>query len=60
MKRVSFLAIIAAVTLASVSAHAMTYFLVSQWWENGNQMCKYGNGTVLNMGVKVCPQSIQG
>ena len=50
----------ALVMVSSISAYAMTYFLVSQWWENGNQMCKYGNGTVLNVGVKVCPQSIQG
>lgn len=46
--------------LAAAPAHAMTYFLVAQWYENGSQMCKYGNGTVLNMGIKLCPLQIQG
>lgn len=41
-------------------AHAMTYFLVSQWISSGNTFCRYGNGTVLNIGVGVCPLSIQG
>ena len=46
---------------ASVPAQAaMTYFLTAQWYENGNHMCKYGNGTVLNMGYKICPLSIGG
>ena len=36
--------------IASTSAHAMTYYLVSEWWENG---------TVLNMGAKICPLSIR-
>ena len=29
-------------------------------FSNGNQMCQYGNGTVLNIGVGICPLSIQG
>jgi hypothetical protein len=44
----------------SANAYAMTYFLTGSWWENGNQMCRYGNGTVLNMGTSLCPLSIQG
>lgn len=44
----------------SANAYAMTYFLTKSWWSNGNQMCQYGNGTVLNMGISLCPLSIQG
>ena len=33
-------------------------FLKKQWKENGNQMCKYSDGTVLNVGAKTCPVSI--
>lgn len=50
-----------ALFVALLSAHAqMTYFLVAQWHENGNQFCKYQNGTVLNVGINLCPLSIQG
>ena len=42
------------------SAYAMTYFLVADYYENGSHMCKYGNGTVLNVGANICPLSIQG
>jgi len=61
MKRTGY-AIAAALAALSMSApaHAMTYFLVSQWYEGGNQFCKYGNGTILNVGYKVCPLSIEG
>jgi hypothetical protein len=38
----------------------MTYYLTAQWYENGQQMCRYGNGTVLNMGYRLCPLSIKG
>lgn len=41
-------------------ASGMTYFLEAQWYENGNHFCRYGNGTVLNVGARVCPLSIQG
>ncbi len=59
MKNISTAIVVTLLAVASTSAHAMTYYLVSQWWENGNQMCKYENGTVLNMGAKVCPLSIR-
>lgn len=59
MKKAYSAVVVALLAVASTSAHAMTYYLVSQWWENGNQMCKYENGTVLNMGAKVCPLSIR-
>lgn len=41
-------------------AHAMTYFLTGQWFQNGSHFCRYGNGTVLNVGASICPMSIQG
>ena len=42
----------------SAPAHAATAYLVSSWFENGNQMCRYDNGTVLNVGSRTCPTSI--
>lgn len=41
------------------SASAMTYFLVAQWLENGKRYCRYSDGTVLNVGVKLCPLQIE-
>lgn len=55
----AILAITAAAALAS-PAYAMKYFLTAQWHEGGNKFCKYSNGTVMNVGVKVCPMSIEG
>jgi hypothetical protein len=52
--------VLAGAVLSATPAYAMTYFLVGQWYEGGSQMCRYGNGTVLNMGARVCPLSIQG
>lgn len=55
------LASIPALLTASVPAHAsMNYLLVSQWYERGNHFCKYGNDTVLNIGINLCPLEIQG
>lgn len=42
------------------SAFAMTYFLTRDWYQGSDHMCGYSNGTVLNIGVGVCPLSIQG
>lgn len=59
MKKFALAALIAA-SVAS-PAYAMTYFLTNQWLNgSGQRMCQYGNGTVLNIGVGVCPLSIQG
>ena len=41
-------------------AYAMTYYLVAQWSDMNGNMCRYSNGTVLNVGVRICPLSIQG
>ena len=32
--------------------------LRGQWMQNGNRMCRYSDGTVMNIGVGVCPISI--
>jgi hypothetical protein len=54
--------IAAALALSATPAAAqyMTYFLTSQWVHNGNRFCRYGNGTVLNVGYSICPLSIKG
>lgn len=49
-----------AVSVAPSVAYAMTYFLTSQWIDRGQRFCRYGNGTVLNVGVSLCPLSIEG
>lgn len=46
--------------LVPFAAHAMTYFLTAQWTEGGSRFCRYGNGSVLNVGPNVCPLSIEG
>lgn len=51
--------IVLAVSMLAFSAQAqLVSFLTAQWFEHGNQMCKYDNGTVLNMGIRLCPLSI--
>lgn len=45
---------------ASGSALAWTSYLVSQWVHKGDQFCKYDNGTILSMGVRLCPMTIKG
>jgi len=43
-----------------VAGQTREYYLVSQWvGDYGQRFCKYGNGTVLNVGVRPCPQSIK-
>lgn len=56
--------VLAAVALVGISANAnaqVQAFLQKQWLnERGQRMCQYSNGTVLNIGVGVCPVSIRG
>lgn len=53
--------VLAGAVLSATPAYAMTYFLTGQWTNNiGQRLCQYGNGTVLNVGVSLCPLSIQG
>ncbi len=54
-------AVITAALLALVAvsqAQGFRAMLVSQWIDGGNQMCRYDNGTVLNVGARICPLSI--
>lgn len=53
-------AVVLLLALAAGSASAMTYFLKEQWVRGADRFCKYGNGTVLNVGVSLCPMSIEG
>ena len=41
-------------------AQALSQYLVAEWYENGNHFCRYANGTVLNVGIKLCPLTIEG
>lgn len=52
------LGLIAALMAASIAQAQVLSFLVAQWHEGGNQMCRYDNGTVLNVGARICPLSI--
>jgi hypothetical protein len=59
MKKLVIAAALAASVAPSV-AYAMTYFLTDQWYDRGSHFCRYSNGTVLNVGIKLCPLSIEG
>lgn len=57
MKKLIIAAVIAMASAAP--AYAMVSFLVAEWIANGDQFCRYENGTVLNVGYRVCPLQIQ-
>ncbi len=50
----------AVLAVSIIPAQAMTYYLTAQWSDMNGNMCRYSNGTVLNVGVRICPLSIQG
>ncbi len=53
--------LLAAVALSIASpALALNYYLVADWYERGDHFCRYSNGTVLNVGVRICPLKIEG
>lgn len=52
------LLLVAALT-ACGSAHAWTAYLMSQWTKGGDTFCRYDNGTVLNVGARLCPLTIK-
>jgi hypothetical protein len=60
MKKIVIAAALALSATPAAAQYQMTHYLVAQWFENGNQMCRYDNGTVLNMGHRLCPLSIKG
>ena len=49
MKKILIAAALA-ITATPLVAQSMTYYLVAQWYQTGQQFCKYSNGTVLNVG----------
>lgn len=53
------LTLLLALALASAVATAATYYLERTWTKNGNTMCQYSDGTVLNVGYRVCPLKIE-
>lgn len=58
MKLLAAVALVASLAY-SPSAQALTHYLTKQWTsKSGDNMCEYDNGTVLNMGYKICPLSI--
>ena len=45
---------------ASLPVLAMSHFLTDQWLNGaGSRMCAYSNGTVLNVGYRLCPLQIK-
>lgn len=62
MRKTMFaVAMAVAAATPAVAQYQMTYYLTDQWINNsGNRMCQYSNGTVLNVGYRVCPLSIKG
>lgn len=51
---------VAALLLVSAAAHAQVLsFLVREWMRDGSRFCEYDNGTVLNVGVRLCPLNIK-
>jgi len=59
MKKI-IISVALALTATPVTAQYMTHYLTAQWVENGNRFCRYSNGTVLNVGYQICPQTIKG
>lgn len=52
--------VFALLALAAAPASADRYaYLVAEWLQNGDQMCRYDNGVVLNRGMKFCPWKIR-
>jgi len=60
MKKIVIAAALALTAVPAAAQYQMTHYLVAQWFENGNNFCRYSNGTVLNVGVRICPLSIKG
>lgn len=59
MKRLPLLSflVMQAFVLSSFAHAQRTSFLVKQWTQNGNNMCQYDTGSVINNGSYVCPPS---
>lgn len=44
--------------LLPLAIAAATVYLTDQWVKGGDNYCKYSDGSVLNMGYKICPVSL--
>lgn len=60
MKKIITALTLAAAVLAGTPAYAMSYYLVNQWLGSSGTMCEYSNGTILNVGARMCPLRIEG
>ena len=58
MKKIVIAAALA--VCAASPAYALTSYLVAEWYSNGDHFCRYDNGTVLNVGYRICPLRIGG
>lgn len=58
MKKLIIAAVIT--VTAATPALALASYLVAEWYANGNHFCRYDNGTVLNVGYRICPLKIEG
>jgi hypothetical protein len=56
----SYIFAVLLVAALATPAYAMTHYLVAEWYDNGDQFCRYDNGTVLNVGYRICPLKIDG
>ena len=45
---------------SNISNSASTAFLTKSFIQNGNTMCQYDNGSIINIGVGICPLSRSG
>jgi hypothetical protein len=52
------IAISSSIVFAAMPAQAAGGYLVSTWFNGANQMCKYSDGSVLNVGARTCPLRI--
>lgn len=61
MRKIMIAIALAAASAPAAAQYQVTFYLTAQWVNNvGQRMCQYGNGTVLNVGYRVCPLSIKG
>lgn len=51
---------IVAIALSATAAAQSIHYLEREWRNSsGDTMCQYSNGTVLNVGIRLCPLSIR-
>ena len=55
----AFIVLLAVLSAVPVAHAEMDHYLVAQWVENANRFCRYSDGTVLNVGYRLCPLKIR-